>query len=179
MNTKFNVYIYFFLFPLLYYNYSFIYLYKGYASYIHISRRYVKHKRLKTTVISDIRHFRFFISLFTDFSRNVSFDILRILTWLFLSRLSNPLFCDPDTSMLSDALVSLLRKDILDNLTICTSYIATSICALLQSYQILLNGILIMSFIYLIINFSLDWIINFFLMPPFLIAFEKSSMTLF
>jgi hypothetical protein len=49
MNTKFNVYIYVFLFPLLYYNYSFIYLYKGYASYIHISRGYVKHKRLRTT----------------------------------------------------------------------------------------------------------------------------------
>jgi hypothetical protein len=43
------VYIYAFLFPLLYYNYSFIYLYKGYASYIHISRGYVKHKRLRTT----------------------------------------------------------------------------------------------------------------------------------
>jgi hypothetical protein len=41
----------FFLFPLLYYNYSFIYLYKGYASYIHISRAYVKHKRLRTTVV--------------------------------------------------------------------------------------------------------------------------------
>jgi hypothetical protein len=34
---------------LLYYNYRFIYLYKGYASYIHISRGYVKHKRLRTT----------------------------------------------------------------------------------------------------------------------------------
>jgi hypothetical protein len=44
------IYIYvFFLFPLLYYNYSFIYLYKGYANYIHISRGYVKHKRLRTT----------------------------------------------------------------------------------------------------------------------------------
>jgi hypothetical protein len=41
----------FFLFPLLYYNYSFIYLYKEYASYIHISRGYVKHKRLRTTVL--------------------------------------------------------------------------------------------------------------------------------
>jgi hypothetical protein len=55
MNTKFNVciyiYIYVFLFPLLYYYYSFIYLYKGYASYIHISRGYVKHKRLRTTVL--------------------------------------------------------------------------------------------------------------------------------
>jgi hypothetical protein len=51
MNTKFNVYIYvcFVLFPLLYYNYSFICLYKGYTSYIHISRGYVKHKRLRTT----------------------------------------------------------------------------------------------------------------------------------
>jgi hypothetical protein len=43
------IYIYVFLFPLLYYNYSFIYLYKGYASYIHISRGYVKHKRLRIT----------------------------------------------------------------------------------------------------------------------------------
>jgi hypothetical protein len=44
------IYIYmFFLFPLLYYNYSFIYLYKGYASYIHISKGYVKHKMLRTT----------------------------------------------------------------------------------------------------------------------------------
>jgi hypothetical protein len=52
MNTKFNVYIYMlFLFPLLYYNYSFIYLYKGYASYIHISRGCVKHKRLRTTAL--------------------------------------------------------------------------------------------------------------------------------
>jgi hypothetical protein len=34
---------------LLYYNYSFIYLYKGYTSYIHISRGYVKHKMLRTT----------------------------------------------------------------------------------------------------------------------------------
>jgi hypothetical protein len=51
MNRKFNVYIYicFILFPLLYYNYSFIYVYKGYASYIHICRGYVKHKRLRTT----------------------------------------------------------------------------------------------------------------------------------
>jgi hypothetical protein len=45
------IYICFFLFPLSYYNYSFIYLYKGYASYIHISRGYVKHKRLRTTVL--------------------------------------------------------------------------------------------------------------------------------
>jgi hypothetical protein len=43
----------FFLFPLLYYNYSFIYLYNGYASYIHISRGYVKHKRLRTTALED------------------------------------------------------------------------------------------------------------------------------
>jgi hypothetical protein len=41
----------FFLFPLLYYNYSFIYLYKGYASYIHNSRGYVKHKRLRITAL--------------------------------------------------------------------------------------------------------------------------------
>jgi hypothetical protein len=46
------IYIYMFiLFPLLYCNYSFICLYKGYASYVHISRGYVKHKRLKTTVL--------------------------------------------------------------------------------------------------------------------------------
>jgi hypothetical protein len=44
----------FFLFPLLYYNYSFNYLYKGYASYIHISRRYVKHKRLRTTGLENV-----------------------------------------------------------------------------------------------------------------------------
>lgn len=37
------------LFPLLYYNYSFVYLYKGYASYIPISRGYVKHKILGNT----------------------------------------------------------------------------------------------------------------------------------
>jgi hypothetical protein len=43
----------FFLFPLLYYNCSFIYLYKGHASYIHISRGYVKHKRLRTTDLRD------------------------------------------------------------------------------------------------------------------------------
>jgi hypothetical protein len=43
------MYICFILFPLLCYNYSFIYLYKGYASYIHISRGYMKHKRLRTT----------------------------------------------------------------------------------------------------------------------------------
>jgi hypothetical protein len=56
MNTKSSVCIYiymFFLFPLLYYNYSFIYLYKGYASYIHISRGYMKHKRLRTTVVDN------------------------------------------------------------------------------------------------------------------------------
>jgi hypothetical protein len=55
MNTTFNVYIYicFILFPLLYYNYSFIYLYKGYASCIYIFRGYVKHKRMRTT---DLRH---------------------------------------------------------------------------------------------------------------------------
>jgi hypothetical protein len=35
-----------------YYNYSFIYLYKGYASYMHISRGYVKHKRLRTTALA-------------------------------------------------------------------------------------------------------------------------------
>jgi hypothetical protein len=45
----------FFLFPLLYYNYSFMYLYKGYASYIHISRGYVKHKRLRTTALDDLK----------------------------------------------------------------------------------------------------------------------------
>jgi hypothetical protein len=44
----------FFLFPLLYYTYSFIYIYKGYASYIHISRGYVKHKRLRTTALDNI-----------------------------------------------------------------------------------------------------------------------------
>jgi hypothetical protein len=50
------IYIYmFFLFPLLYYNYSFIYLYKGYARYIHISRGYVKHERLRTTVCRQTR----------------------------------------------------------------------------------------------------------------------------
>jgi hypothetical protein len=46
------VYIYIcvcFLFSLLYSKYSCIYLYKGYASYIHISRGYVKHERLRTT----------------------------------------------------------------------------------------------------------------------------------
>jgi hypothetical protein len=43
----------FFSFPLLYYNYSFIYLYKGYASYIHISRGYVKHKRLRNTALGN------------------------------------------------------------------------------------------------------------------------------
>jgi hypothetical protein len=53
MNTKFNVCICFILFPLLYYNYSFIYLYKGYASYIHISRWYVKHKWLRTTALEE------------------------------------------------------------------------------------------------------------------------------
>jgi hypothetical protein len=57
MNTKFNVYIYIYVFfipiVILYRNYSFIYLYKGYASYIHISRRYVKHKRLRTTDLMD------------------------------------------------------------------------------------------------------------------------------
>jgi hypothetical protein len=47
------MYIYVFLFPLLYYNYSCIYLYKGYASYIHISRGYVKHKMLRTTGLAD------------------------------------------------------------------------------------------------------------------------------
>jgi hypothetical protein len=57
MNTTSNVYIYiyiyicFILFPLLCYNYSFIYLYKGYASYIHISRGYVNHKMLRTSVL--------------------------------------------------------------------------------------------------------------------------------
>jgi hypothetical protein len=52
MNTKFNVctHIYVSLYSHCYnYNYSFIYLYKGYASYIHISRGYVKHERLRTT----------------------------------------------------------------------------------------------------------------------------------
>jgi hypothetical protein len=48
------IYICFTLFPLLYYNYSFIYLYKGYASYIHISRGYVKHKKLRTTALKDV-----------------------------------------------------------------------------------------------------------------------------
>jgi hypothetical protein len=43
------IYVCFILFPLLYYNYSFIYLYKGHASYIHISRGYMKHKRLRPT----------------------------------------------------------------------------------------------------------------------------------
>jgi hypothetical protein len=43
------IYICFILFSLLYYIYSFTYLYKGYASYIHISRGYVKQKRLRTT----------------------------------------------------------------------------------------------------------------------------------
>jgi hypothetical protein len=58
MNTKLNVYIYMvFLFPLLYYNCSFIYLYKGYARYIRISRGYVKHKRLRTTGL-DIQYIR-------------------------------------------------------------------------------------------------------------------------
>jgi hypothetical protein len=47
-------YICFILFPLLYYNYSFIYVYKGYASYIHISRGYVKHKRLRTTDLENL-----------------------------------------------------------------------------------------------------------------------------
>jgi hypothetical protein len=42
-----------FLFPLLYYNYSCIYLYKGYASYIYISRGCVKHKRLRTTDLDE------------------------------------------------------------------------------------------------------------------------------
>jgi hypothetical protein len=58
-NGKFNVCIYvcFILFPLLYYNYSFIYLCKGYASYIHISRGYVKHKRLRTTGLDNTRKF--------------------------------------------------------------------------------------------------------------------------
>jgi hypothetical protein len=51
MNTKFNVYICFILFPLLYYDYNFIYLYQGYASYIHIFRGYVKHKSLRTTAV--------------------------------------------------------------------------------------------------------------------------------
>jgi hypothetical protein len=45
----------FILFPLLYYNYSFIYLYKRYASYIHIPRGYVKHKRLRTTAPEGLR----------------------------------------------------------------------------------------------------------------------------
>jgi hypothetical protein len=45
------VYIRFILFPLLYSNYSFIYLYKGYASYIHISRGYMKHKIFRTTAL--------------------------------------------------------------------------------------------------------------------------------
>jgi hypothetical protein len=53
------IYIYIcFLFQLLYYNYSSIYLYKGYASYIHISRRYVKHKRLRTTALRYGAHFK-------------------------------------------------------------------------------------------------------------------------
>jgi hypothetical protein len=47
------IYIYVFLFPLLYYNYSFVYLYKGYASYIHIPRGYVKHERLRTTGLEE------------------------------------------------------------------------------------------------------------------------------
>jgi hypothetical protein len=56
MNIKCNVCIYicFILFPLLYCNYSFIYLYKGYASYIHISRGYLKYKRLRTTGLDDL-----------------------------------------------------------------------------------------------------------------------------
>jgi hypothetical protein len=41
--------IYMFYFIPIVILYSFIYLYKGYASYIHISRGYVKHKRLRTT----------------------------------------------------------------------------------------------------------------------------------
>jgi hypothetical protein len=48
------IYICFILFPLLYYNYSFIYLYKGYASFIHISRGYVKHKMLRTTGLENV-----------------------------------------------------------------------------------------------------------------------------
>jgi hypothetical protein len=43
--------IYILYYTILYYKYSFIYLYKGYASYIHISRGYVKHKRFRTTVL--------------------------------------------------------------------------------------------------------------------------------
>jgi hypothetical protein len=46
------IYICFILIPMLNYNYNFIYLYKGYASYIHISRGYVKHKRLRTTALA-------------------------------------------------------------------------------------------------------------------------------
>jgi hypothetical protein len=42
MNTKFNVCVYIYIYVLFY-------LYKEYASYIHISRGYVKHKRLRTT----------------------------------------------------------------------------------------------------------------------------------
>jgi hypothetical protein len=41
----------FILILLLYYNYSCIYLYKFYASYIHISRGDVKHNSLRTTAI--------------------------------------------------------------------------------------------------------------------------------
>jgi hypothetical protein len=57
MNTKFNVYIYIYV---LFYSHcytitSFIYeyLYKGYASYIYITREYVKHKRLRTTALEN------------------------------------------------------------------------------------------------------------------------------
>jgi hypothetical protein len=45
------IYISFILFSLLYYNYRFIYLYKGYASY----RGYKKYKRLRTTDIEGQR----------------------------------------------------------------------------------------------------------------------------
>jgi hypothetical protein len=48
------MYICFISFPLLYYNHSFIYLYKGYVSYIHISRGYVKHKSLRTTGLENV-----------------------------------------------------------------------------------------------------------------------------
>jgi hypothetical protein len=45
------IYIYVLFYSHCYNNYSFIYLYKGYASYIHIARAYLKHKRLRTTAL--------------------------------------------------------------------------------------------------------------------------------
>jgi hypothetical protein len=51
------VYICFILFPLLCYNYSFIYLYKGYASYIHISRGYVKHSFIYLHATNPLQRF--------------------------------------------------------------------------------------------------------------------------